>query len=1081
MRPASRLMALLACTDLFEMLLKLVAFGCEGYWSEPFNRFDGIVVTLSCVDVVTSYLHIDIGVDAQVLRAFRLLRVFKLARSWSSLYLVIRSVLATFANLRDLFLVLVLLLFVFALLAMQLFGCSGTGGHCELQLERNLYDSIEHAMITVFIVVTGENWNNMWRETHTLGMWTGLYYAVVVAVGDYIVLNLVIAVVIGGVVEAEDKEQARNRSKGGGTEEVESSDHEEEEQATGCCSCSCEAERSLGLFAADGFVRKLCGWIIHAKIPGTPISLDTLIIGSVVVTSFLVAMDGSCAVAAPMAPWLFKYLYWTLIMSFVDIGCRVVTDGLLFLPNAYLRNGWQQMDALISVLCIYELVGHGSASGLVLRSIHVLRPLRLIARLPGLRQVVLLLVNIMPRVVNILLVYSLFMVVFAILGVQIFKGTFGYCPDDDAAADLEACKGGGHVWESAPTAGSFDNIFSSALLLFEISSLEGWQSAMYMGIDAVGVNQASVTDHNMWASIYFIAWVILGAFVVLNVFVGVLIDTFAKMNTQQRFGGIFTSEQQQQWVETLETMTSVRPERRLLTPRGAARGCAFKLATHRRFDHFILLVILFNTLLMALDASDLPESLHDSLDMANDACTIIFTFEALLKLYGLGLGNYFSEGWNVFDFSVVAVALAEVAFEAAAGSLVKGSLLRIARLARAARVLRTVRAVRASRSIRHLLTTLLYSIFPLGNILGVFVIITFIYAVLGMELFGHVKWGDYINDEANFCRFSSAMLTMFRCATGEDWNGIMHDAMVTPGRGCDPALGDCGSVVAVPFFVSYVILTSFIVLKMMVALIIENFKLSMREDSRYVTPYHRDKFVEAWAEFDPDGTGRVLVSMLPPLIRRLKPPLGLNPKLFRGATIRDRDVTNFILALDIDVQRRPVNSASDGQLCVRFHDLLLALTTRALEVEEKGKGMSSGSSDMGSPVPVRAFPRRAPSESTEHLSNAPNGAGPETASPSSALPVAGNPTEPARLETLGSIHSLFKAKAREMRKTLEGRREGPVEPMSERRSSAVGALTLEYATYVIQNRWRRKLLRKKEKLFCSHGSSGDQRIAHRRL
>lgn len=70
--------------------------------------------------------------------------------------------------------------------------------------------------------------------------------------------------------------------------------------------------------------------------------------------------------------------------------------------------------------------------------------------------------------------------------------------------------------------------------------------------------------------------------------------------------------------------------------------------------------------------------------------------------------------------------------------------------------------------------------------------------------------------QANFCSFGRAMLTMFRCATGEDWNAIMHDAAVTPERGCDPSLGNCGTPLAVPFFVSYIILTSFVVLKMLV-------------------------------------------------------------------------------------------------------------------------------------------------------------------------------------------------------------------------------------------------------------------------
>ena len=72
-----------------EMVLKLFALGAVEYWAEPFNRFDGVVVVMSLLDIVSSQLKVDIGVNTSVLRAFRLLRVFKLARSWVGL----RSVL----------------------------------------------------------------------------------------------------------------------------------------------------------------------------------------------------------------------------------------------------------------------------------------------------------------------------------------------------------------------------------------------------------------------------------------------------------------------------------------------------------------------------------------------------------------------------------------------------------------------------------------------------------------------------------------------------------------------------------------------------------------------------------------------------------------------------------------------------------------------------------------------------------------------------------------------------------------------------------------------------------------------------
>ena len=1002
---------------------------------------------------------------------------------------------------------------------MQLFG----GGKLH-DVGRDLYDSIEHSMVTVFIVVTGESWNTLWMDTQReLGGWTALYYVCLVAGGDYIILNLVIAVVIGGVLSSESN--LRGVVKGQPLAMVPSSwsDGDDDGGADGsaesrCCGCACWSEDvSLGLFRRDHCVRRLSRWLLSAKVPFTPITLEVLVIANVVATSFLVALDAGCEMRHLVRPdALQRYLEVSFLISLGEIGLKVIAHGLFCYKDAYLRSGWNQIDALIAIVCVGELANSGQSAGLVLRSIHVLRPLRLIVRLAGLRQIINLLINVMPRVVNILLVYLLFIIVFSILGIQLFAGKFGSCPTDPSLRNRSACEAQAHYWRSAPEEGSFDDVGSAALLLFEMSSLEGWDTVLYLGANTVGVDVAGEVDASYPMVLFFIVWVFLGGQVVLNVFVGVLIDTFATMNTQERFGGIFTSDMQQQWVETLETMTAVRPTRKLVTPRGFGRRRLFRLVTQPRFDSFILLVILFNTALMALDWYGIDPALHLLLDAGNDLCTAIFTLEAILKLAALGCGNYLAEGWNIFDLVVVLVALSELAFKAIFGTDVKGSLLRIARLTRALRVLRTVRVVRSSRSMRSLLTTLLYSIVPLANILGVFVIITFIYAVLGMELFGGVKFGEYLNEEANFCSFPTAMLTMFRCATGEDWNKIMHDAMVTPEgswgvTGCELSeanygRGDCGTVASIPFFISYVVLTTFLVLKMMVALIIENFKLSMREDSRYVTPEHRDRFVEAWSQLDTDGDGRIPIRELPALIRALKPPLGLNPRLYRGHIVRDRDISAFIRSLDIETV--PPRGSSGPKIYIRFHDVLLALTTKALEAEREklegephedapsayasasfggtGGGLDTERTDTdrhGSPAPP---PR---SESLRHLRQ--SAAGRLETSPAPHHPPAPSGSPRTDLLTAGgggggggggghspsgrvgnwraqlasamdptALRQLFKDRARMLRAQSRGAAEGPEASADDEEEDAADAnrslLATEYSALLLQNRWRAK-------------------------
>ena len=100
------------------------------------------------------------------------------------------------------------------------------------------------------------------------------------------------------------------------------------------------------------------------------------------------------------------------------------------------------------------------------------------------------------------------------------------------------------------------------------------------------------------------------------------------MESTDRFGGIFTSHQQQHWVETLEASTSVKPHRRHQSPRdGGCRAWLYLRITDQRFESLIMIVILFNSCLMAADSADTPTWQHVLLDHMNDACTAVFLVE----------------------------------------------------------------------------------------------------------------------------------------------------------------------------------------------------------------------------------------------------------------------------------------------------------------------------------------------------------------------------------------------------------------------------------------------------------------------
>lgn len=114
---------------------------------------------------------------------------------------------------------------------------------------------------------------------------------------------------------------------------------------------------------------------------------------------------------------------------------------------------------------------------------------------------------------------------------------------------------------------------------------------------------------------------------------------------------------------------------------------------------------------------------------------------------------------------------------------------------------------------------------------GVLVVVLMIYAITGVYLFRDVVYQEFINRHANFQDFTLAMTTLFRCATGESYNGILHELMVKESDGlCSAAAGNCGTWVAAPYFFTFVMIVQMILLNMFIAVTLASYTdVSMSE------------------------------------------------------------------------------------------------------------------------------------------------------------------------------------------------------------------------------------------------------------
>lgn len=224
--------------------------------------------------------------------------------------------------------------------------------------------------------------------------------------------------------------------------------------------------------------------------------------------------------------------------------------------------------------------------------------------------------------------------------------------------------------------------------------------------------------------------------------------------------------------------------------------------------------------------------------------------EAIVKIVGLRY-HYFTVPWNVFDFLLVLASIFGILMEDVAIDLIiSPTLLRVVRVFRIGRILRLIKA---AKGIRKLLFALVVSLPALFNIGALLALITFIYAILGMSLFGHVRLQGALDDMVNFQTFGQSMTLLFRLMTSAGWNDVLESLMIQP-PDCDQnyqnmSNGDCGHpLLAITYFTSFIIISYMIVINMYIAIILENFNQAHQEEEIGIVEDDLEMFYIRWSK-----------------------------------------------------------------------------------------------------------------------------------------------------------------------------------------------------------------------------------------
>ncbi|XP_040216181.1 voltage-dependent R-type calcium channel subunit alpha-1E isoform X3 [Rana temporaria] len=685
---------------------------------------------------------------------------------------------------------------------------------------------------------------------------------------------------------------------------------------------------SMLIFRSTNPVRKVCHYIVNLRY------FEMSILLVIAASSIALAAEDPVLTNSDHNKVLryFDYVF-TGVFTF-EMVIKMIDQGLILHEGSYFRDLWNILDFVVVVgaLIAFALAtnkGRDIKTIKSLRVLRVLRPLKTIKRLPKLKAVFDCVVNSLKNVFNILIVYKLFMFIFAVIAVQLFKGKFFYCTDSSKDTEKECI--GSYIdheknkmevkrreWKRHEF--HYDNIIWALLTLFTVSTGEGWPQVLQHSVDVTEEDRGPSRGNRMEMSIFYVVYFVVFPFFFVNIFVALIIITFQEQGDKMMEECRLEKNER----ACIDFAISAKPLTRYMPQnRHTFQYRVWHFVVSPSFEYTIMAMIALNTVVLMMKYYQAPYTYELALKYLNIAFTMLFSLECILKIIAFGFLNYFRDTWNIFDFITVIGSITEIILTDS--KLVNTSSFNMSflKLFRAARL---IKLLRQGYTIRILLWTFVQSFKALPYVCLLIAMLFFIYAIIGMQVFGNIRLDEesHINRHNNFRSFSSSLMLLFRSATGEAWQEIMLSCLGD--KGCEPdtsAPGGhnenerCGTDLAYVYFVSFIFFCSFLMLNLFVAVIMDNFEYLTR-DSSILGPHHLDEFVRIWAEYDRAACGRIHYTEMYDMLTLMSPPLGLGKRC-----------PNKVAYKRLVLMNMPVTE----DMTVHFTSTLMALIRTALDVK----------------------------------------------------------------------------------------------------------------------------------------------------
>ncbi|KAF7185006.1 Calcium-channel protein cch1 [Pseudocercospora fuligena] len=572
----------------------------------------------------------------------------------------------------------------------------------------------------------------------------------------------------------------------------------------------------------------------------------------------------------------------------VEATIKVIADGFFLTPNAYFRSSWGFIDGIVLVTLwvnvFTSLYDPGSGSRAV-GAFKALRALRLLNVSDSARDTFHSVIVLGGwKVLSAAFVSLSLLIPFAIYGQNLFAGKMAWCNDWQQydVHNLTDCVGeavfspiGADMLAPRRVANvnyayDFDSFGDALFILFQVVSQEGWIDLMWSGQSITGIFTQPAWFSQQGNAVYFVLFNLLGAVFVLTLFVSV----FMRNYTEQT-GVAFLTAEQRSWLELRKLLRQVAPSKRPNRQRKRQswqEWCYRQAVTKKgKWQRTITGLLIAHLILLCMEWYPEPFAWTVTRLFIFFIFTLFYIANIFIRLIGLSWTRFRKSAWDVYG--IVAVSISFVTSVLVFGNWQNTVYSQIHKLFLVAVALLLIPR---NNQLDQLFKTAAASFSAIANLLATWFVLFLVYAIAFTQTFGLTRFGNDETDNINFRTVPKALILLFRMSVGEGWNQIMMDFANIEPPYCTVSdeyyESDCGSKQwAYALFVSWNIISMYIFVNLFISLIYESFSYVYQRSSglSIISREEIRRFKQAWAEYDPNGTGFITREQFPRFLGEL--------------------------------------------------------------------------------------------------------------------------------------------------------------------------------------------------------------------